>query len=320
MATSEQIKSLIRAHFEGDNEKLKTIVLQIAAYEAKLGHTKLARELKTIVDKGTSSKNKVLQLNTQNALFLRLFPTERLSEMVVSDDLHNRIKRILDEYQNRNKLERYGLVNRRKILLEGAPGTGKTMTASVIASHLDLPLNLIQMDKLVTKFMGETSVKLRQVFDSMEDDVGVYFFDEFDAIGADRGLDNEVGEMRRVLSSFLQFIEMDESDSVIIAATNNQKILDQALFRRFDDVLHYTMPTDDEIKHLFEVKLGGFYPGFIVSYEVKEKSRSLSHAEISRVCDDAIKTAILNDTTLTNELLLQIIYERLSVYKNKEAN
>lgn len=320
MATSEQIKSLIRAHFEGDNEKYKTIVLQIAAYEAKLGHTKLARELKIIIDKGTSSKNKVLQLNTQNALFLRSFPTERLSEMVVSDDLHNRIKRILDEYQNRNKLKRYGLINRRKILLEGVPGTGKTMTASVIASHLNLPLNLIQMDKLVTKFMGETSVKLRQVFDSMEDDVGVYFFDEFDAIGADRGLDNEVGEMRRILNSFLQFIEMDESDSIIIAATNNQKILDQALFRRFDDVIHYTMPTDDEIKRLFQVKLGGFYPGFIVSYEVKEKSHSLSHAEISRVCDDAIKTAILNDTTLTNELLLQIIYERLSVYKNKEAN
>ena len=133
-------------------------------------------------------------------------------------------------------------MNRRKRLIEGKPGTGKTMTASVIASEVSLPLYTIQVDKLVNKFMGETSARLRQIFDSMETQQGVYLFDEFDAIGADRSLDNEVGEMRRILNSFLQFIEQDASDSIIIAATNNQKILDQALFRRFDDVLHYDLP------------------------------------------------------------------------------
>jgi SpoVK/Ycf46/Vps4 family AAA+-type ATPase len=111
------------------------------------------------------------------------------------------------------------------------------MTASVIASELELPLYTVQVDKLVTKFMGETSARLRQIFDNVEIQQGIYLFDEFDAIGADRTLDNEVGEMRRVLNSFLQFIEQDASDSIIIAATNNQKMLDQALFRRFDDVL-----------------------------------------------------------------------------------
>lgn len=133
-------------------------------------------------------------------------------------------------------------MNRRKRLIEGKPGTGKTMTASVIASEVSLPLYTIQVDKLVNKFMGETSARLRQIFDSMETQQGLYLFDEFDAIGADRSLDNEVGEMRRILNSFLQFIEQDASDSIIIAATNNQKILDQALFRRFDDVLHYDLP------------------------------------------------------------------------------
>ena len=104
-------------------------------------------------------------------------------------------------------------------------------------------------DKLVTKFMGETSAKLRQIFDSIESIVGVYLFDEFDAIGADRSLDNEVGEMRRILNSFLQFIEQDDSESIIVAATNNQKLLDQALFRRFDDVLHYTLPTSKAVSY-----------------------------------------------------------------------
>ena len=106
--------------------------------------------------------------------------------------------------------------------------------------------------------MGETSAKLSQIFDSVATNTGVYFFDEFDAIGADRSLDNEVGEARRILNSFLQFIEQDSSDSIIIAATNNQKLLDQALFRRFDDVLHYTLPDEDEIKRLFEHKLKSF--------------------------------------------------------------
>lgn len=316
MATADQIKGLVRAHIGRDDEKFKTIVLQIAAYEAKLGHANLARELKELL----VSKAKVIQINNQNQMLLMSNPNVRISDLVVSDEVENRIIRILNEFTNRNKLKKYGLINRRKILIEGSPGTGKTMTASVIASELHLPLFVVQMDKLVTKFMGETSVKLRQIFDSIEDYMGVYLFDEFDAIGADRSIDNEVGEMRRVLNSFLQFIEQDESESIIIAATNNQRILDQALFRRFDDVLHYSLPSSDDIKRLFEKKLNGFSSNYIPSELLINKALSLNHAEIARVCDDAIKNAILNDIVLSQEDLFRIIDERLSVYSNnKEA-
>lgn len=318
MATSDQIKALIKAHIEKDDEKFKTTILQIAAYEAKLGHSKLARELKSLSDKTSITKSKVIQLNNQNQMLLTVNPNEKLSDLIVSEDIYNRVYRILKEFINRDQLRKYGLTNRRKILIEGSPGTGKTMTASVIASELHLPLFIVQMDKLVTKFMGETSVKLRQIFDSIEDITGVYLFDEFDAIGADRSIDNEVGEMRRVLNSFLQFLEQDTSDSVIIAATNNSKILDQALFRRFDDVLHYFLPTKEEIKKLFEIKLGGFADKFEPNKDAIEKSLSLSHAEISRVCDDTIKYSILNNVPITQEILVKIINERLSVY-SKEA-
>ena len=175
------------------------------------------------------------------------------------------------------------------------------------------------MDKLVTKFMGETSAKLRQVFDSIESNVGIYLFDEFDAIGADRSLDNEVGEMRRILNSFLQFIEQDDSESIIIAATNNQKLLDQALFRRFDDVLHYMLPTQMEIQRLLEYKIKSYDEYFMIPRDVVKAAEGLSHAEIARVCDDAIKNSILNDEPITDKMMVSLLNERQNVYSCKEA-
>lgn len=321
MATADQIKSLIKAHNDNDNEKFKTVVLQIAAYEAKLNHETLARELKKMAEKIGNYRSNIIQFNQMqnNPMLTMEVPSARLEELIVSAETHDRIKRILNEFRNRNKLRSYGMSNRRKILIEGKPGTGKTFTASVIAAETGLPLYTVQMDKLVTKFMGETSSKLRQIFDSVENTIGVYFFDEFDAIGADRSLDNEVGEMRRILNSFLQFIEQDSSESIIVAATNNPKLLDQALFRRFDDVLHYSMPDEREVKRLYQYKVSTYQSDFIPSVELIEKSLGLSHAEIIRVCEDAIKNSILDDTKITQAKMLTLVKERLTLYSGKEA-
>lgn len=319
MATAEQMKSLIKAYVDRNDEKFKTVVLQIAAHEAKLGHDNLARELKMQIDKLGSKRASIVQLTSQNPMLLLSVPNCDLSELIVSDDINEKIQRILNEYRNRNKLYSYGLTNRRKILIEGKPGTGKTLTASVIASELSLPLYTVQMDKLVTKFMGETSAKLRQIFDSIQTTVGVYLFDEFDAIGADRSLDNEVGEMRRILNSFLQFIEQDLSESIIIAATNNQKLLDQALFRRFDDVLHYSLPTDLEIRRLFEYKLVNYDGMFVITNKLIKAASGLSHTEIVKVCDDAIKNSILNGNSMSQEDIIHLLDERHSIYSYKEA-
>lgn len=321
MATADQIKSLIKAHNENNNEKFKTVVLQIAAYEAKLNHETLARELKKLAEKTGNARANIIQFNQMqnNPMLTVKVPTERLKDLIVSNEIHDRIKRILNEFRNRNKLRSYGMSNRRKILIEGKPGTGKTFTASVIASETGLPLYTVQMDKMVTKFMGETSSKLRQIFDSVENTIGVYFFDEFDAIGADRSLDNEVGEMRRILNSFLQFIEQDSSESIIVAATNNPKLLDQALFRRFDDVLHYSMPNESEVKRLYQYKLSAYQSDFIPSIELIEESLGLSHAEIIRVCEDAIKNSILDDNKITQSKMLNLVKERLTLYSGKEA-
>ncbi|BAF72046.1 AAA family ATPase [Sulfurovum sp. NBC37-1] len=313
MATAEQIKSLIKSHFSDDLERFRTVALQVAAHEARKGHASLALDLRNILNKEQQKiKHPISFLPTElEGLILAEKTDITQSSLVMNTSLKNRITRILTEYRQKNKLKSHGLDYRRKILLSGAPGTGKTMTAKVLARELHLPLYTIQVDRLVTKFMGETSAKLRQIFDLIKEKPGVYLFDEFDAIGSERTLDNDVGEMRRVLNAFLQFIEQDTSDSLIIAATNHPKLLDHALFRRFDDVLYYDYPEEEERKNLIENILGTFKAIRFEWKSVLKKSEGLSHAEIDHACRDAIKHIILSDQTKVNAtLLLQMIKER----------
>lgn len=318
MATAEQIKTLIQSHFDRNDDRFYTAVLQLAAYEARQGHSELAREIRTIVDKSRNSTGKVVPLNKEySELIHSTVVDHKLSELVVTEELKMRVERIMNEFRQRDKLKKHGMNNRRKILLVGPPGTGKTMTAAVLAGELQLPFCTILMDKMVTKFMGETSVKLRQIFETIAVNQAVYLFDEFDAIGTERSLDNDVGEMRRVLNSFLQFIEQDDSQSLIVAATNNPNLLDQALFRRFDDVLHYQFPGKAEIKRLIRNRLNEFLGSGMPWKEIVEKSNALSHAEIAKACDDAIKEAILSDRTKVDGLLLTtMIEERITAYRN----
>ena len=125
--------------------------------------------------------------------------------------------------------------------------------------------------------------------------------------------------MRRILNSFLQFIDQDTSDSIIIAATNNQKLLDQALFRRFDDVLHYTLPSENEIRRLLESKLISYYSHFTITKTLLKAADGLNHAEIVKICDDAIKTSILSDQSLSTKQIAYLLQERKSIYSSKEA-
>jgi AAA+ superfamily predicted ATPase len=297
MATAEQVKSLIKSHFSDDSERFYSIALQVAAHEARQGHTALAHDLRDIVDMERKKKGPRVISFPQDlkGLVLTEEPATPLTAMVMPSTIRDRLTRITHEYRQQEKLKSHGLKHRRKILLIGSPGTGKTMTAKVLAKELHLQLHTIQVDRLVTKFMGETSAKLRQIFDLIQEEHGVYLFDEFDAIGGDRSSDNDVGEMRRVLNAFLQFIEQDTSDSLIIAATNNPRLLDHALFRRFDDVLYYEKPDGDQRKALIANVLGTFMASRFAWKQVLSESAELSHAEIDHACRDAIKNAILSD-------------------------
>lgn len=306
MANASQIISLIKSHFENDEERFSTLALQIAAHEAKLGHSAIAFQLRELLNKEASKKHqsKVVKFQPNLAeILLEIESNSRLNDLVLSEELRLKIERILNEFRQKSKLEKHGLSNRRKILLAGPPGTGKTLTASVIAKELHLPLYSVLLDKVVTKYLGETSAKLRQIFDFIETSKGIFLFDEFDAIGTERSKENEVGEMRRVLNSFLQFIEKSNSDSIIIAATNNIALLDNALFRRFDDILSYNLPSTNEALQLIKNRLGVFGKGIELE-KIQKELTGLSHAQIAQACDDSVKELILNNLSRIDVTLL----------------
>lgn len=320
MATANQIKSLIRSYSEEDRERFYSIALQVAAHEAKQGHATLAHEIRDLVDNHRQRIHRGLTVVPFPQELKGLVVSETsdvpFASLVAPQTTLDRFHRIIKEFYQRGKLLQHGLFNRRRILLAGPPGTGKTLSARVLSHELRLPLYTVQVDRLVTKFMGETSAKLRQIFDIMTQKQGVYFFDEFDAIGGDRSMDNDVGEMRRVLNSLLQFIEQDQSDSIIVAATNNPKLLDQALFRRFDDVLYYSLPSESERKHLIEQIAGTFLASRFAWKKVLNECEGLSQAEIGSACRDAIKEAILHDKSkIAATDLIGTLNQRSQVYR-----
>ncbi|GGD61719.1 AAA family ATPase [Lacimicrobium alkaliphilum] len=302
MASANQLKALLQSHLEGDDSRFYSVAMQVAAHEAKLGHGKLAEELRKLIDQSKSrgeiaSGSKTVPISKPRGELANLltvsYPKSRLGDMVLDAGLEQQLRRIIREQRHAAEILSHGLSPRRKLLLVGPPGTGKTMTASVLAGELGLPLFQVRLDGLITKFMGETAAKLRQIFESTHHARGVYFFDEFDAIGSQRGLSNDVGEVRRILNSFLQMIEQDESHSLIIGATNHPDILDNALFRRFDDLLHYELPNEAHVASVLKSRLSRMAVKNTSWKRLASKALGLSYAELTRAADEVLKTALI---------------------------
>src|SRR5258708_7685576 len=320
MATAHQIKSLLKSHARGDDEHFLTVALQIAANEARKGHTALAHEIKALAEEAQSRRsskagsNLMIMERPQGELASLLEivePHVQLSQMVIAQGLRLRLNRILREQKNFNRLREHFLRPRQKILLLGPPGCGKTMTAHAMAVELGLPLFIVRLDALFTKYMGETASKLRHVFNAIEQTRAVYLFDEFDSLGLARGSQHDVAEMRRVLNSFLVFLENLRGNSLVIAASNHPEALDSALFRRFDDLIRYSMPSRHEIEQVLLAHLASVDTGQVEWPAVLEQMDGLSHAEASRVANEAVKQMLIeNRSNLTTEGLLAAVAER----------
>jgi SpoVK/Ycf46/Vps4 family AAA+-type ATPase len=305
MAKADQFKALVRTHAEGDDERFYAIAMQVAARAARLGQTKFAQELRDLVDEAKQKRVTahagqqtrpvpIVQPRGELAgLLSASYPKTRLADMTLGKEVRARIEHVLVEQRGRTQIREHGFSPLRKLLLIGPPGIGKTMTAAALAGELGLPLFAIQLDALITKYLGETAAKLRLIFDTIRESRAVYLFDEFDALGAERSAKNEVGEIRRVLNSFLQFMELDESDSLVVAATNHPDLLDRALLRRFDSVIKYGLPTTEEAEDVLRGRLALLDTSKVAWSQVSPVVEGLSHAELTRAAQQAAKDAIL---------------------------
>jgi SpoVK/Ycf46/Vps4 family AAA+-type ATPase len=324
MANSRQMIALLKSHVQRDDQEFLAIAMEVAATEARQGHSQVANTIKRLVDeaksKESTSQRPVLVVPNRSELASILFtttPDVRISDLTLPENLASRLNRIILEQRQQSRLREHGLRPRRKILLVGPPGTGKTMTAAALAGELHLSLSTILLEGVITKFLGETAAKLKLVFDAIASTESVYFFDEFDALGARRNQGNDVGEIRRVLNTFLQLLEKDDSRGLIIAATNHPELLDPALFRRFDDVLEYELPTHDIAARILKARLGRSAASDFDWSVAVEKTKGLSQADVSRAATESLKYALLHDQPrVTTADLLQSLNERIATARS----
>jgi SpoVK/Ycf46/Vps4 family AAA+-type ATPase len=328
--SNKHLLALLNSHIEGDEEQFLSIVLQAAAQEARQGRVDEAEKLKRLVQRARDQQRTGRPAGGQTPIPLArprgelqgliesAYPKVTLSSMVLSDEVRDRLARVVNQQKQRAMLRDHGQTPTTHMLLVGPPGTGKTMTASALAGELHLPLFTVRLESLFSRFLGETAGKLRLIFDQVAQTRGVYLFDEFDAIGARRGDQNDVGEIRRVLNSVLAFMEEPNStDSLVLAATNHVQILDEALARRFDEVIGYELPDRDAALAIIERRLGKLKSTTRSWSSITPALSGLSQGELVRAADAVVKDAILEGAPKISATALRQALENRQTLKNR---
>lgn len=322
MSASDIIKQLLKAYANGDSEMFRKSALQLASNESRIGHSKLAEEIREIIAKFPSdflSNPETISLaqprGELSGLIDGSFRKEKLRDLVLSTDLRQQLERIVFENHRRSTLQKAGLAATRRLLFFGPPGCGKTLSAKALAGELNMPLMTIRFDALFSRYLGATANHLRTIFEEMPKRPGVYFFDEFDAVGKNRGDDSDVGETKRVVSSFLQLMDSDTSASLIIAATNFERSIDPAAVRRFDTAIHFGLPTTEQIAALLMSRLGNYSTSNLLAGFVKNLVR-FSFADVTRICDDALRSMVLKEKNKVSQEDLQLALSKTKQLHN----
>lgn len=328
MASGKILRQIIKSGIRGDLAAFRVASEAVIKEEREKNHHLLANDLERLLygdqaNFGPSARKlsiiSEMPANKDNGLvLLEERPSVREEkDIILSDTTQSVIDEILIEHNRADVLLSYGLQPARKLLFCGPPGCGKTLAAEVIAHNLSLPLVLVRLDSVISSFLGETAANLRKVFDYATKSPVVALFDEFDALVKDRGDSADHGELKRSVNSVLQMMDSYRGESILIATTNYDSLLDHAVWRRFDEVVRFEMPNLEQIKRLLGLKLSGVRRNFdIEDAQIASIFKGLSHADIERVLRRAVKDMILSGREFLEKAHLDASLAR--EYRHKE--
>lgn len=313
------LKLLLQSHADGDESSFRKAALQLAAAESTAGHVRVAEEIRAIIAKmpatSTRKQGPVVDIAAPRGELADILDgghrEERLRDIVLRPETDETLRRVLTENRSRARLEKFGVSPRRRLLFHGAPGCGKTLAAAVLAGEMGLPLMTVRFDALFSRFLGATAVQLRAIFAEMPRRPGVYLFDEFDSVAKARGDSQDVGEMNRVVTAFLQLVDADMSGSILVAATNHVELLDRAVFRRFDVIVPFDKPTREQIAELMKLRLSTVGLREKAATSLAAHADGWSFADVARACDDAVRTMALDDREEISERDVVLALEEL---------
>jgi SpoVK/Ycf46/Vps4 family AAA+-type ATPase len=306
MARGELLRKLFLSQRRGDDGEFRAVALQVIAEEESKKNHRLAKDLMRILENGgrslpmrpagaVNAESPPRDRERQTGLVDVRQPNRRMQDILLTKESASAVERVLEEYRKAELLRVHGLQPSSKLLFCGPPGCGKTLCSEIVASELGLPLLYTRFDAIVSSYLGETAANLRKVFDYASSGRWVVLFDEFDAIGKARDDATEHGELKRVVNSFLQLLDGFTAPGILIAATNHEQLLDPALWRRFDEILMFPHPSVHDIRSLVGMKLRNFPKRGLDLKAAASRLKGMSHADVERVCVDAIKAAILED-------------------------
>jgi SpoVK/Ycf46/Vps4 family AAA+-type ATPase len=328
MTQSEIIKQLFLSFNNKDNEAFINAARKYIEREKRKKHNVVAKELEkalydiNVCHKSVSErrfkKNMPIPRDTEKGF--PLFEIKKCDDswenLILSYNTKQQLEQIIREFKDADILATYNLCYKKKILLCGKPGTGKTYTSQIISSILQLPLVYIRFDSIISSYLGETAANLRKVFDYLENGTWIVLFDEFDIIGKNRNDRHEHGEIKRVVNNFLQMLDNFKGNSIILAATNHQHMLDPAIWRRFDDVIYYELPDDKTRQTLFEQFLRPIKRDNNIDITKAGKmTKKLSPSDIKMIAEEAMKLSIIDSR---NKLSMQDLMTAIDKFIKRE--